>query len=73
MGSRKLHIYPKVIKMRSIFGHRIDYNGVGVLRGQRHIPNLSKVTPPPTRGGQSSEFTYINKGNLHYELRNSFF
>ena len=30
-------ILPKVTKMGSILGHRIDYNGVGVLRGQRHI------------------------------------
>ena len=36
---------------------------------------LTKVTPPHTLGGgggQSSAFTFINKGNLHYELRNSF-
>ena len=25
------------MKIGSIIGHRIDYNGVGVLRGQRHI------------------------------------
>ena len=29
----------KVTKMGSIAGHRIDYNGVGVLRSQRHIPS----------------------------------
>jgi len=34
-GSRKLHICPKVTKLGSIIGHRIDYNGVGALRGQR--------------------------------------
>ena len=28
---------PKVTEMGSIIGHRIDYNGVGALRGQRHI------------------------------------
>ena len=42
LGSRKLHICLKVTKMGSIIGHRIDYNGVGAmrgLRGQRHIPN----------------------------------
>ena len=41
LGSRKLHICLKVTKMGSIIGHRIDYNGVGAmrgLRGQRHIP-----------------------------------
>ena len=32
-GSQKFH-FPKVTK-GSTFGHRIDYNGVGVLRGQR--------------------------------------
>ena len=31
--SRKLHICPRV----TIIGHRIDYNGIGALRGQRHI------------------------------------
>ena len=40
LGSRKLHIYPKVTEMGSIIGHRIDYNVVGALRGQRHIPSL---------------------------------
>ena len=39
MGSRKLHICPKVTKMGSLIGQRIDYNGVGALRGQRHIPS----------------------------------
>ena len=39
MGSGKLHICPKVTKMGSILGHRIDYNGVGAQRDQRHIPN----------------------------------
>ena len=37
------NICPKVTKMGSIAGHRIDYNGVGVLRSQRHIP--SKTWP----------------------------
>ena len=43
LGSRKLRIYPKVTKMGSIIGHRKDYNGVGALRGQRHIPGLNKT------------------------------
>ena len=34
-----LTICPKVTKMGSIIGHRVDYNGVGVPRGQRHIPS----------------------------------
>ena len=45
--SRKLHVCPKVTKMRSIIGHRIDYNGVGALRSQRHIPSKSQPENPP--------------------------
>ena len=48
-GSQKIHICPKVTKMGSIIGHKIDYGGVGVLRVQWHIPskNLPKFPPPP--------------------------
>ena len=37
--------------MGSIIGHKIDYNGVGALRGQGHIPskNLPKYPPPGNR------------------------
>ena len=51
-GSRKLHICPKVTKMGSIIGQRIDYNGVGALRGQQHIPskNLPQYHPLPPWG-----------------------
>ena len=54
LGLGKLHICPKVTKMGSIIGHRIDCNGVGALKGQRHIPskNYPKYPhPPPPRGG----------------------
>ena len=34
-------------KMGSIIGHRIDYNGVGALRGQRHIPSKNWPKCPP--------------------------
>ena len=37
LGSRKLHICPRVTEMGSIIGHTIDYNGVGALTGKRHI------------------------------------
>ena len=49
LGSQKLHICPKVTKTGSIIGHKIDYNGVGALTGQGHIPskNLPKYPPPP--------------------------
>ena len=43
LGLQKLHTCAKVTKMGSMTGHRIDYNGVGALRGalrgQRHIPS----------------------------------
>ena len=32
----KIRAIPQFI---SIIGHRIDYNRVGALRGQRHIPS----------------------------------
>ena len=35
LGSRKLHVCPKLTKMGSIIGHGIDYNGLGALRAQR--------------------------------------
>ena len=39
--------------MGSIIGQKIDYNGVGALRGQQHIPSkhLPKYPPPPTPEG----------------------
>ena len=37
--------------MGSTIGHRVDYNGVGALRGQRHIPSKSLTQVPPTSGG----------------------
>ena len=33
------YIFQKVTKMGSITGQKTDYNGVGALRGQRHIPS----------------------------------
>ena len=38
LGSQKLHL-PKLTKKWSIFGDRVDYNGVGVLRGQGYTPS----------------------------------
>ena len=34
--------------MGSIIGHRVDYNEVGVLRGQWHIPDKDWPKYPPT-------------------------
>ena len=47
LGSRKLKICPKVIKMGSIIGHRIDYNGPAAHTQQK----LTQVPPPPPPGG----------------------
>ena len=43
---RENYIYPKVTNKESIIGHRINYNEVGALRGQRHLPskNLGRET-----------------------------
>ena len=48
LGSRKLRFSPKVTNTGSKIGHRINYNGVGALRGQRHIS--SKNQPESPRG-----------------------
>ena len=45
---KKIHICPKVTKMGSIIGHKIDYNEVGVLRGQWHIPSKNLPKYPPS-------------------------
>ena len=36
-------VSPKVTKMGSIIGYRIDYNAVGILIGQR--PYATKIDP----------------------------
>ena len=42
--------------MGSIIGQKIDYNGVGALSGQRHIPSKHKpkYPPPPARVGPNA-------------------
>ena len=57
LGLQKLHICPKVTKMGSMIGHRVDYNGVGALRGLGgSIYLLFPMKVPP--GGPS----YRNRG-----------
>ena len=41
LEGRYQRVLPKVTKMGSIISHRINYNEVGVLKGQRHIPHKS--------------------------------
>ena len=46
-----------------LIGHRIDYNGVGALRGQRHYPaKINPSTPPPPSGAPSGgrELSYLS-------------
>ena len=57
MGSRKLNICPKVVKMGSIIGHRIDYNGPAAHTQQK----LTEV-PPPSLWGDKER--YPQKVNL---------
>ena len=51
LGSRKLHICPKVTKMGSIIGLGIDYNaimGLGLRETSgTYSANLTQVAPPP--------------------------
>ena len=49
MLKKKLSIlWSKATKMGCIDGHNIDYNGIGVLRGQRHYPaKIDSSNPPP--------------------------
>ena len=39
LEGRYQRVLPKVTKMESIISHRIDYDGVGVLKGQRQMPH----------------------------------
>ena len=38
--------------MGSINGHRIDYNGIGALRDQRHIPSKNLPKYPPGKNAR---------------------
>ena len=62
LGSGKLHICPKVTKMGSIVGHRVDYNRVtGSERPAGHTQQiLTQVPPPPRVLGETEE---ISTGN----------
>ena len=67
LGLRKLHICPKVTKMGSIIGHRIDYNGVEALRCQRHIPSKknNRSTPRGTAPRQSLKWRVKYRIGVH--------
>ena len=61
--------------MGSTIGHRIDDNGVGAPRDQRHVPskNLAKYPPPPThqlahRCSQHASWSYISRSRTYYRL-----
>ena len=58
LGSRKLHICPKVTKMGSIIGHRIDYNGT----------YLAKINPPSPPGGGRGSFLLLLSGSANPEV-----
>ena len=47
--------------MGSITGHRIDYNRVGALGGQWHIPvpKLTQVSPRGNNNNNNNNNTYI--------------
>ena len=55
----------KLSKMGSIIGHKIDFNVVGVLRGQRHIPRKNWPNyPPPPKKKQKQKTKKQTKKNI---------
>ena len=54
----RITFFPKVAKMGSITGHRIDYR-VGALRGQWHIP--TKINPSISPGKLQVIVVHINR------------
>ena len=54
-------------KIRSIIGHRVDYKGVGVMRGQQHIPskNQPKCPPPPPPGEKQGQRQVFSKAKTN--------
>ena len=68
LGSRKLHISPKVTKMGSIIGHRIDYKRWrGSEKPAAHTQQkFTQVSPPREPFASSSmEFQYTG-GSIFY-------
>ena len=65
--------YPKVTKMGSIIGHRIDYKGIGAPRSQRHIlrKNLINHPPPSPPTRDNVALTSVNKGLVNGHFPNS--
>jgi len=59
LGSRKLHVCPKVTKMGSIIGHRIDYNGGrGSESPAAHTwQKLTQVTPGLNKSDDKAQDT----------------
>ena len=53
VGIAKITYLTKVTKMESIISHRIDYNGVGALRDQRHIPSKTYPKYPTPTGARN--------------------
>ena len=44
-SGKENYIRPKVTKMGTIISRTIDYNGVGILKGQQHIPSKNILVP----------------------------
>ena len=62
---RENYICPKVTTMGSIIGHKTDYNGVGALKGQRHIPR-EKLTLDLLPGFDAAKFALLSIARLSY-------
>ena len=46
LEGRYQRVLPKVTKMGSIISHRIDYGGIGFLKGQQQMPHKNRLKQP---------------------------
>ena len=67
-SDRENYICPKVSKMGSKIGHRIDYNGVGALRRQRQLTQVLPTPPSPPGGGLYHTFRIFTFSEKHEHL-----
>ena len=65
LGSRN-YISQEVTKMGSKIGQKIGYDGVGALRGQRHLPSkhLPKYPPPGLLGLKGLKELYVRLSEM---------
>ena len=58
--------------MGSITGHKIDYNGAGALRGQRHIPSKTKPKSVPAVPADYHRLSFYTEAMASIKVNNKF-